>query len=86
MRCVRLLERGYGWELPAMSSLGYKEFRPFFAGRDDLPSLRPGAQVEHACLRTSPDRLVQAAYRICECIAAGPGALDLALREIERSG
>jgi tRNA dimethylallyltransferase len=27
-----LLERGYGWTLPAMSSLGYKEFRPWFEG------------------------------------------------------
>jgi len=25
-----LLERGYSWDLPAMSSLGYKEFRPYF--------------------------------------------------------
>jgi len=25
-----LLQRGYDWSLPAMSSLGYKEFRPFF--------------------------------------------------------
>jgi tRNA dimethylallyltransferase len=24
--------RGYGWELPAMSSLGYREFQPYFAG------------------------------------------------------
>ncbi len=27
-----LIERGYGWELPAMSSLGYKEFRPYLDG------------------------------------------------------
>jgi tRNA dimethylallyltransferase len=27
-----LVERGYGWELPAMSSLGYREFEPYFAG------------------------------------------------------
>lgn len=27
-----LIERGYGWELPALSSLGYKEFRPCFEG------------------------------------------------------
>jgi tRNA dimethylallyltransferase len=27
-----LLERGYAWNLPAMSSLGYKEFRPLFEG------------------------------------------------------
>ncbi len=31
-----LLARGYSWELPAMSSLGYKEFRPYFENRDSL--------------------------------------------------
>jgi tRNA dimethylallyltransferase len=31
-----LLEHGYGWELPAMSSLGYREFQPFFAGHATL--------------------------------------------------
>ncbi len=33
-----LLERGYGWHLPAMSSLGYKEFRPYFEGSATLAS------------------------------------------------
>jgi tRNA dimethylallyltransferase len=32
----RLLERGYGWDLPAMSGLGYREFRPYFEGRASL--------------------------------------------------
>ena len=27
-----LVEQGYAWTLPAMSGLGYREFRPFFAG------------------------------------------------------
>lgn len=31
-----LQRRGYGWDLPAMSSLGYKEFRPWFEGVADL--------------------------------------------------
>ncbi|HWQ11816.1 MAG TPA: tRNA (adenosine(37)-N6)-dimethylallyltransferase MiaA [Roseiflexaceae bacterium] len=31
-----LLARGYGWELPAMSSLGYREFRPYLAGECPL--------------------------------------------------
>lgn len=31
-----LLARGYGWELPAMSSLGYKELRPYFEGSAPL--------------------------------------------------
>jgi tRNA dimethylallyltransferase len=28
-----LLERGYGWDLPAMSGLGYIQFRPYIEGR-----------------------------------------------------
>ncbi len=31
-----LIKRGYSWELPAMSSLGYREFQPFFAGECTL--------------------------------------------------
>jgi tRNA dimethylallyltransferase len=31
-----LLSRGYGWELPSMSSLGYLQFRPYFAGEATL--------------------------------------------------
>jgi tRNA dimethylallyltransferase len=32
----RLLEAGYGWGLPAMSGLGYVQFRPYFEGRATL--------------------------------------------------
>lgn len=32
----RLLARGYGWDLPAMSGLGYIQFRPFLEGRCSL--------------------------------------------------
>jgi tRNA dimethylallyltransferase len=31
-----LLRDGYGWELPAMSGLGYAQFRPHFEGRASL--------------------------------------------------
>jgi tRNA dimethylallyltransferase len=31
-----LLEMGYTWELPAMASLGYIQFRPYFAGTATL--------------------------------------------------
>jgi tRNA dimethylallyltransferase len=31
-----LLAQGYSWELPALSSLGYKEFRPYFEGTASL--------------------------------------------------
>lgn len=31
-----LLARGYGWHLPAMSSLGYLQFKNYFAGSESL--------------------------------------------------
>jgi len=31
-----LIERGYNWDLPALSSLGYREFQPYFAGEASL--------------------------------------------------
>jgi tRNA A37 N6-isopentenylltransferase MiaA len=30
------LDRGYDWELPAMSGLGYIQFRPYLAGETTL--------------------------------------------------
>ncbi len=33
-----LLEAGYDWTLPAMSGLGYIQFRPYFAGSTDVAS------------------------------------------------
>ncbi|MDY6877394.1 MAG: tRNA (adenosine(37)-N6)-dimethylallyltransferase MiaA [Chloroflexota bacterium] len=32
----RLLKAGYGWHLPAMSGLGYVQFRPYFEGQATL--------------------------------------------------
>ena len=31
-----LIEHGYGWELPSMSGLGYREFKPYFEGQTSL--------------------------------------------------
>jgi len=32
----RLVEAGYGWHLPAMSGLGYAQWRPYFEGQATL--------------------------------------------------
>lgn len=32
----RLVEAGYGWDLPSMSSVGYAQFRPYFEGEASL--------------------------------------------------
>lgn len=42
-----LLQRGYDWRLPAMSGLGYGQFRPYFAGEATLAEV-----VEHIKLDT----------------------------------
>ena len=35
----RLVEAGFGWDLPAMSGLGYAQFRPYFDGQATLPEV-----------------------------------------------
>lgn len=47
-----LLERGYGWELPAMSGLGYRQFRPYLAGECSLEEALTQLQHDtHAFIR-----------------------------------
>jgi tRNA dimethylallyltransferase len=51
-----LLGRGYGWELPAMSGLGYREFRPYFAGESTLPAAIERLKYDtHAFARRQPN-------------------------------
>ncbi len=45
----RLVEAGYGWELPAMSGLGYIQFRPYFEGQATLEEV--GAEIKRATRR-----------------------------------
>lgn len=80
-----LLDRGYGWELPAMSSLGYKEFRPLFAEQESLQACIQALKWNtHAFAR----RQITWFKRLpgVRVIAAGSDGLSLALREIERRG
>jgi tRNA dimethylallyltransferase len=35
----QLVEAGYGWELPAMSGLGYIQFKPYFEGDATLENV-----------------------------------------------
>ena len=51
-----LLERGYGWNLPAMSGLGYREFQPFFAGESTLEQAIERLKFDtHAFARRQPN-------------------------------
>ena len=80
-----LQERGYDWTLPAMSSLGYKEFQPWFAGTTALDACVQTLKWNtHAFARrqiTWFKRLAQP-HRI----DALPGALDDARRILGAHG
>ncbi len=45
----RLVEAGYGWDLPAMSGLGYIQFKPYFAGQATLEKVV--AEIKRATRR-----------------------------------
>ena len=50
-----LLEQGYSWDLPAMSGLGYREFRPYFAGQASLEEVIQRLKYDtHAFARRQP--------------------------------
>jgi tRNA dimethylallyltransferase len=52
----RLREQGYGWELPAMSGLGYREFRPYFEGDSSLEAAVQRLKYNtHAFARRQPN-------------------------------
>ena len=47
-----LRERGYDWHLPALSSLGYSQFRPYFAGESTLEDISERIKLDtHAFIR-----------------------------------
>lgn len=37
---VRRLSREYGWQIPAMQTIGYQEFEPYFAGKRTLAEVK----------------------------------------------
>jgi tRNA dimethylallyltransferase len=74
-----LLERGYGWELPAMSGLGYREFQPYFAGQATLDDAITRLKFDtHAFARRQPGwfRRLPA---LTQLPATTPGLLERAL-------
>lgn len=51
-----LLAAGYGWELPSMSGLGYREFQPYFAGESTLEQVVERLKFNtHAFARRQPN-------------------------------
>jgi tRNA dimethylallyltransferase len=43
---TQLLDAGYGWELPAMSGLGYIQFQPYFEGEATLEEVVERIQLD----------------------------------------
>ncbi len=43
---ARLLAAGYGWDLPALSGLGYSQFKPYFAGQATLAEVTARIQLD----------------------------------------
>ncbi len=78
-----LLERGYGWDLPAMSSLGYKEFRPYFEGSATLESCIQRLKFNtHAFVRKQEMWFRRLPHLVR--IEAGPAAVARAMAAITR--
>ncbi|HEX5690116.1 MAG TPA: tRNA (adenosine(37)-N6)-dimethylallyltransferase MiaA, partial [Roseiflexaceae bacterium] len=51
-----LVDRGYGWQLPAMSGLGYREFQPYFEGASTLEQAIERLKFDtHAFARRQPN-------------------------------
>lgn len=42
-----LLAKGYAWDTPGLKTMGYKEFRPYFEGRDSLENCAALAAQHH---------------------------------------
>jgi tRNA dimethylallyltransferase len=80
-----LLERGYGWDLPAMSGLGYREFRPFLAGESTLAEAIQRLKYDtHAFARRQPNwfRRLPAVDQLA---ADAPNVLAQALAAVEKA-
>jgi tRNA dimethylallyltransferase len=80
-----LLERGYTWSLPAMSSLGYIQFRPFFAGEANLAACVERLKFDtHSFARRQENWFRRLPQRV-EWEADSPRLLDEVIRLIRWS-
>ena len=71
-----LLEQGYGWELPALSGLGYRQWRPYFEGEQTLEEVIGRIQFEtHRFVRQQKTWFQPHDERILWLDAAAPDLL-----------
>jgi tRNA dimethylallyltransferase len=79
----RLVEAGYGWDLPAMSGLGYIQFRPYFDGSATLEEI--AAEIKsatHSFIRRQYNwfRLNDPAIQWFEAIETPPAEIETIVR------
>lgn len=77
-----LIERGYGWELPAMSSLGYKEFRPSFSGEATLEECITRLKFNTHAFARKQDMWFRRLPGVVQINAADPDTIALALSTV----
>lgn len=74
-----LLARGYGWDLPSMAGLGYREFRPYFEGSATLAQAIQRLKYDtHAFARRQPAWFRRLPF-LTRMPADSPDLLDAAL-------
>jgi len=79
-----LIERGYGWELPAMSSLGYKEFRPYFEGIATEAECVERLKFNTHAFARKQDMWFRRLPNVVQIRAADPGVVTRAREAIQR--
>lgn len=80
----RLVEAGYGWGLPAMSGLGYAQFRPYFKGQATLEqTVAEIKRATHRFIRRQYNwfRLDDPAIHWFDVTQTAAGEIETAVRE-----
>lgn len=79
-----LLARGYGWSLPALSSLGYKEFQPYFTAGAAIEACVERLKFNtHAFVRKQDMWFRRLPHTRLD--ATDPGLLDVVIAAIQAS-
>jgi len=79
-----LLDKGYGWELPAMSGLGYLQFKPYFEGKMALECVADEIKrATHAFIRRQYNwfRLTDPAIRWFDIACTSVDTIEAEVRQ-----
>ena len=78
-----LLAAGYGWDLPAMSSLGYIQFRPYLEGQSSLEEAVARLQYDtHAFIRHQYTWFRR--FPVAQWVDMGPGTASQGVSAVVR--